>query len=83
VAGYCGNAAIAAGLFFKKAWQFKDIFSEIGAFLKISILFKAFPEKLRIFLSDKRLFQKLRGFSNTFIVELRLFLSDVRLFRVM
>jgi hypothetical protein len=32
---------------FKNSWLFKDIFREIEAFVEISILFKAFSDKLR------------------------------------
>jgi hypothetical protein len=54
-------------LFFKNAWHFKDIITEFEAFLKISIFFKTFSEKLRLFLINVRVFQRFRVFLNTFL----------------
>jgi hypothetical protein len=68
--GNCGNAAIAARLFFenvrlflKNVWHFKDIL----------IVFKTFSEKLRLFLINLRVFSKIARLSKFFFVILRFF----------
>jgi hypothetical protein len=61
--------------YFKNARLFKDIFREFEAFSKISILFEDIFREIEDFLIivRVRVFQRLRGFLNTFLVELRLF----------
>jgi hypothetical protein len=76
--GHCGKAAITARLVFENArlfflqnmWHFKDIFRKmeaflkrLDAFLKIRFFLKTFSEKLGLFfLTNVRIFQKVRGF---------------------
>jgi hypothetical protein len=56
IRGRCGNAAIAARLFFyecaaffKNGWHFKDIFRELEAFLNISNLFEDIFREIEVF----------------------------------
>jgi hypothetical protein len=44
-------------LFFKNAWNFKDIFREFEAFLKISILFEDIFREIKAILKVARLFK--------------------------
>jgi hypothetical protein len=63
--GHCGNnVAIAARLFFLKIR---------GFFLRMCYILKIFSENLRLFLINVRVFQRFRGFLNTYLVELMLF----------
>jgi hypothetical protein len=47
--GHCGNAAIAARLVFENERHFKNIFSEIEAFVNISILFEGIFKEIEAF----------------------------------
>jgi hypothetical protein len=60
--------------FFLRMRGISKIFSEnLRLFLKISILFEDIFREIEAFLINVEYFQRLRGFSNTFLVELRFF----------
>jgi hypothetical protein len=69
--GHCGNCREAffenVRLFLKNVWYFKDIFRKIAAILKwFEFFFKDFNSFRRYFQRNVRLFQRLRGFLNTY-----------------